>query len=56
MPNPHKNINFFKKNIGPTNSDFTTNLHQEIEEYNNIFLKMDIEGHEFPWIKSLNEA
>ena len=47
-------LNFFKKNISHKNSETTTNLHKLISSYNDIFLKMDIEGYEFPWIYSLN--
>jgi len=41
------NIELIKKNIGNTNNDLLTNLHNEIEPYNDIFFKLDIEGHEF---------
>lgn len=49
------NIEFFKKNISPETTDKTTNLHEIINKYEDIFLKMDIEGSEKPWIKSLTE-
>jgi hypothetical protein len=45
---------FEKKNISGTNTDETTNLHDLITPYKNIFLKMDIEGGEYPWIQSLS--
>lgn len=32
-----------------------TNLSRLIKKYNNIFLKMDIEGGEYPWLLGLNE-
>jgi len=48
-------INFTKKNIGGINNDTLTNLSFLIEKYNNIFLKMDIEGGEYPWLLSLTE-
>lgn len=47
------NIEYIYKNIASTNSDKETNLHDMIEQHNNVFIKMDIEGHEFPWISSL---
>lgn len=47
-------ITFVKKNIGPQNDETTTNLHDIINANDNIFLKMDIEGAEIPWISSLN--
>jgi len=48
-------IIFIKKNIGYNNTEFTTNLKEYMNLYNNIFLKMDIEGGEYPWILSLEE-
>jgi hypothetical protein len=47
------NINFIKKNLGNIETDDLTNLSSYIDEsnnsnkYNNIFMKIDIEGHEF---------
>ena len=49
-------INFIKKNIGSHQTDTTTNLKEYNENYNNIFLKMDIEGGEYPWLESLSES
>jgi hypothetical protein len=54
LPTENNKITFIKKNIGFENNDNITNLHDIINEYNNIFIKMDIEGGEIPWIKSLN--
>jgi len=48
------NISFFRKNINTFNDDNNTNLSVIIEKHNNIFLKMDIEGGEYPWIASLS--
>jgi len=50
----NKNIKFIKKNINNFNDENNTNLHEIIDKYDNIFLKMDIEGNEISWIKSLN--
>jgi hypothetical protein len=47
-------INFTKKNIGAQNNNTTTNLHEFLDSNDNIFVKMDIEGGEFPWLKSLS--
>ena len=47
LPAQHNRITFFKKNLGYCNSDTLTNLHEYIENYDNIFMKIDIEGHEF---------
>jgi hypothetical protein len=49
------NIFFIKKNIGCDVNNDTTNLLDLIEKYNNIFLKMDIEGAELPWLNFLTE-
>jgi hypothetical protein len=54
--NSENKIQFFKLNIGPENTDTTTNLHREIEPYNDIFLKMDIETYEYRWLHTLSEA
>ena len=51
----NSSIKFYKTNISPDNTRSTTNLHAEIEPFNDIFLKMDIETFEFRWIHSLNE-
>ena len=48
-------ITFIKKNINAFNDDYNTDLTFLIEKYNNIFLKMDIEGGEYPWLLSINE-
>jgi hypothetical protein len=50
------NITLVKKNIGPENSETITNLHEIINTNDGIFIKMDIEGSEIPWIKSLNDT
>lgn len=48
-------ITFIKKNIGNTDNNQFTDLKFLIEKYNNIFLKMDIQGSEYQWLSSLNE-
>ncbi len=48
-------MTFIKKNIGPINDDKNTNLSDLFEKYNNIFLKMDIEGWEWPWLSIMDE-
>jgi hypothetical protein len=47
-------ITFYKKNIGIYNTEYTTNLHFEIEPYHDIFLKMDIETFEYRWLHTLS--
>jgi hypothetical protein len=50
------NISFIKKNISGINDDSTTNLASLTDRYNNIFLKIDVEGGEYPWIQSMSHA
>lgn len=49
-------IVFYKRNISPIKSDTTSNLSFFTDNYNDIFLKMDIEGSEYSWFLSLNET
>jgi len=48
-------ISFIKKNINSFNDNNNTNLSYLISKFNNIFLKMDIEGGEYPWLLSIDE-
>jgi hypothetical protein len=50
-----KDITFVKKNISDINDDNNTNLSFFTEKYENIFLKMDIEGGEYKWLLVLDE-
>lgn len=50
-----KKINFIKKNIGGFNDDNNSNLSILMNTYKNIFLKMDIEGGEYPWLLNTDE-
>lgn len=50
-----RDITFVKKNINSFFDNSNTNLYPLINNFNNIFLKMDIEGSEYPWILSLTE-
>jgi hypothetical protein len=45
-----KHISFVRKNVGTENTETLTNMHDIIQNYKNIFLKMDIESHEWRWI------
>ena len=47
LPVPSQKINFVKKNLGATNTDTLTDLHEYMRKSNDIFMKMDIEGHEY---------
>ena len=55
LPVNNPRITFIRKNIGSEENDTVTNLYDVIEAHNDIFVKMDIEGGEIPWIKSLTE-
>lgn len=55
LPSP-STIQFTKKNIGAKNNASTTNLHSLLDSNKNVFVKMDIEGHEFEWLRSLSSA
>ena len=46
---------FIKKNIGSHNDDHTTNLSYLLGNYEDIFLKMDIEGGEYLWLSTVEE-
>ena len=52
---PHKytkDITFIKKNISYIKDNQNADLSWLTSNFNNIFLKMDIEGDEYPWILS----
>lgn len=51
-----RDIQFFKKNIGDCNNDKYTDLSFLTDKYNDIFLKMDIEGGEYPWLLKFDET
>lgn len=55
-PGLPETVQFIQKNIGLVEDSATTNLHHLIRSYERIFLKMDIEGHEWKWILSLQES
>jgi len=51
---PEIHFTWVKKNISFNNSESTTKLDEYVETINNGLLKMDIEGHEWKWINSLD--
>lgn len=55
LPKKHSKITFIEKNIGCKNTEKITNIHDIIDVNECIFVKMDIEGGEIPWIKSLSD-
>ncbi len=48
-------IEFVRRNIGGVNDGNVSNLHDIVDSYDKIFVKMDIEGHEIPWLISLKD-
>ena len=50
------NISFIKKNIYCFSDNNNSDLSYLINKYNNIFLKMDIEGGEYNWLLSIDES
>lgn len=51
----NQNIKFIRKNIGSEENDNITNLHKEIENFKDVFVKMDIEGAEIEWLEGLKD-
>jgi hypothetical protein len=47
LPSNDQRITFVKKNLGKHETPETTNLKQYMDKCDNIFMKIDIEGHEF---------
>jgi hypothetical protein len=54
LPKENSRIKFIKKNIGTENTETITNLHDILSTHDNLFIKIDIEGAEIPWFKSLS--
>lgn len=48
-------LQFIRKNIGFEESSSITNLHSYLDTHSNVFMKMDIEGGEYPFIASLSD-
>lgn len=53
LPKNITNIKFESKYIGDIETTHSTNIHSYINNCQNIFIKMDIEGAEIDWISSL---
>lgn len=47
LPTNDNRITFIKKNLGKYETTETTNLKNYMDSFENIFMKIDIEGHEF---------
>lgn len=48
-------LKFVKKNIGAEETHTLTNLHSYLDSHSDIFMKMDIEGGEYPFLYSLSD-
>lgn len=48
-------ITYIKKNINKHNDDKNTDLSFLLNSHDNVFIKMDIEGGEYPWLLNLTE-
>jgi hypothetical protein len=55
LPTPNEKVMFIKQNVG-NGTNGTTNLKEYIGEHENVFLKMDIEGHEFRVFPELSDV
>ena len=55
LPEQDSRITFFRKNLGNEESETLTNLHGMLEPYSNVFMKIDIEGHEFRLFPTFSE-
>jgi len=55
LPTTDSRIQFIQKNLGKDENDKVTNLKETMEPYSNIFMKMDIEGHEFRLFPTFSE-
>lgn len=55
FPETKNPIVFVNKNIGSVETATETNMHDLFNTYEHIFVKMDIEGAEYPWFKSLDD-
>ncbi len=56
FPKHRNDMTWVNKNIGYANNANVTNLKEYIENSNNIFLKMDIEGSEFNWLDAMTKG
>ena len=54
LPAPHLRIAFEPRNVGAVESPTETNLHSFLADHENVLVKMDIEGAEYVWLRSLS--
>lgn len=55
LPKANSKIEFVKKFIGDVESETYTTMQDRIDGKNNIFLKMDIESGEYPWLRYMDD-
>ena len=55
LPEHDPRITFIRKNLGKEESETLSNLHRHMEPYSNLFMKIDIEGHEFRLFPTFSE-
>jgi len=51
----HDKATHIEKYVGKENNEITSDLKEYTKGFNDIFIKMDIEGHEWDWIKAFDE-
>ena len=52
----HSRCTFIQKFVATNNNDKETNFHEYLDTHNTIFLKMDIEGAEYPFFWTLRDG
>jgi len=55
LPENDSRIQFIRKNIGNRETETLSNLHETLDPYSNVFMKIDIEGHEFRVFPTFSE-
>jgi hypothetical protein len=55
LPENDPRIIFIRKNIGKEESETLSNLHGTLNPYSNVFMKIDIKGHEFRLFPTFSE-
>jgi hypothetical protein len=53
LPSQEPRLMFVKKNLGNKDGESSTRLSKYLEPYSNVFMKIDIEGHEFRLLPTL---
>ncbi len=54
LPQSDPRLTWHKQMVGQAQPDVADNLHSYLNGYSNLFVKMDIEGGEFPWLASVS--